>query len=59
MLTQKSEKSNNQWNVVQHKKRTRIVGNNKDSTIKTVPKCVDLHVYRLHPDITDVNLKVY
>ncbi|KAJ4430573.1 hypothetical protein ANN_19161 [Periplaneta americana] len=53
--------SGNEWKTVQPKKRTnsrvQIVGNNKCSGIKTVPKCVDLHVYRIDPDITVTDIK--
>lgn len=52
---------NNEWKPVHRKKRTnaraQIVGSNKNSELKTVPKCVELHVYRLHPDITETDLK--
>ena len=53
----------NKWQKVEHKqKKSRsintIVGKSKEySTVKTIPKFIHLHVYRLSPDTTEDNLR--
>lgn len=52
--------NNNEWQDVRPKKRKpRILVGKKEDTevsIRAVPKLVDLHVYRLHPDTTSVQI---
>lgn len=48
---------NNEWKTFNSKRRRnnriQVVGSNKTLDLKTVPKHVELHVYRLHPETTD------
>ena len=62
-LSADNNSSEDNWEVFQRRKRRNnnsrllAIGNIKSTKIKTVPKCVDLHVYRLHPNITSSELK--
>ncbi|KAJ8913268.1 hypothetical protein NQ315_012886 [Exocentrus adspersus] len=48
-----SEPVNEVWKkVTNRKKRSTIIGSNKESSIKGVPKYMFLHVYRIDPNIT-------
>ncbi|CAG9761244.1 unnamed protein product [Ceutorhynchus assimilis] len=53
-------RENGGWQNVTYKRRKpRVLVGNKDDTelnIRAVPKSVDLHVYRLHPDTTSMQI---
>ena len=48
VVKRKKSKINSANSVIRHK----IVGNNTSANLKTVPRFVDIHVYRLHPETT-------